>query len=425
MVLMAALLALLPVALPSVALAQEEAGTVTITSATPLRDVVGVRNVWMPALSPDGASLAYYNQDGGRRGRDHQMCVFSFETEESVCSLMPEEFRPFPYMLQWSPDSTLIAFSENPVELGNESDIWIYDVAATTFSNLTDDGITGSWRRAESAELNLDYVPMWNPADGSLLFWRLSPLGNLQYDLGIFSVDPAGGNAELVVDVSESMAGFVPFFRTDEIALDGPSGVSPDGLAVAVLMRSLNDLGATASSLWLIDLGGVIDEPVLALDAEGLRAGLPEWQSFPPTARGLSWTADSATVVTLSTSPSVQTPFTLLHSVDVATLETTPVVDFSGLPDARSYFDIAEGSTLPWRAYSPWTASLTSAGDALLMVNDLTGIAGVFQAALPAQGDLPTVIAYTERVNSNMSTRASRSVDGKVVVYGALLITEQ
>ena len=50
---------LLPVSAMAAPAAQDETPLVTITSARALPDVVGDRDVWMPALSPDGATRGY------------------------------------------------------------------------------------------------------------------------------------------------------------------------------------------------------------------------------------------------------------------------------------------------------------------------------------------------------------------------------
>jgi hypothetical protein len=43
-------------------------------------------------------------------------------------------------------------------------------VADGSFQDLTDDGVTGSWRGV--ADALIDYLPAWNAVDGSIVFWR-------------------------------------------------------------------------------------------------------------------------------------------------------------------------------------------------------------------------------------------------------------
>ncbi len=42
-----------------------------------------------------------------------------------------------------------------------------------SFQNLTDDGVTGSWRG--QADALIDYLPAWNSADGSIVCPTSSP----------------------------------------------------------------------------------------------------------------------------------------------------------------------------------------------------------------------------------------------------------
>ena len=86
----------------------------------------------------------------------------------------------------------------------------------------------------------------------------------------------------------------------------------------------------------------------------------------------------------------------------------------------------APGSELPWRAYSPWTGSLSPEGDMLLMINDLGGTVALFTATLPPTGDLPLVSASADESPSSGVANSSRGEGGKVTARGLLInITEQ
>ncbi len=415
---------LLPVSAMAAPAAQDETPLVTITSARALPDVVGDRDVWMPALSPDGAFLAYINQNGGSRNRDAQLCVYTFSNAGKVCTLLDAGFSGLPYALQWSPDSTTIAFSENPVELGNESDIWAYDVTGAAFLNVTDDGLTGLWRWLDTEDdINLDYLPMWDQTDGSLVFWRVTPLGGLTYDLGLYRLADAASEPELIRSLGEAVPNSVPTIRTESLSMDGPSALAADGSAVAAILSTPQSLGPTLSSVWLIPLDASADAVEL-ISADDFEAAVPAWRSFAPVATGLSWTGDSAGVVAFSSAGDARTPFAVVTYADVASGEIAPLVDFSGVESSQDYFNLAPGSTLPIRAYSPWTAGLTPTEDGVLMVNDLSGVTGVFASMVPPDGTLPTVIASRQSVSNFLSSRSSRSSDGKVLIYGTLLQTE-
>ncbi|MGL4651274.1 MAG: hypothetical protein ACRC1H_17850, partial [Caldilineaceae bacterium] len=315
-----ALLCALLLGLTQSASAQETSIPVTPSNAQELTSLVGQNTVWAPALAPDGSQLAWFNNLGGPRGRSTQICVYTFETEGESCFVLPEEFLDYPYQLQWSPTALQIAFSENPVEPSNESDIWLFDLESETFSNLTDDGQTGSWRQwDDETEVLLDYLPMWNPSDGSLYFWRVSPLDSQYFSAAVYRIDPESGDAVLVRDVSDRLDGGVPAFDDNLIGLDGISAISPDGTTLAMLTFYRDALGAFESNLFLLDLTDPEAWPSLVLDDLDMRAALPSWVDLPLVARGLAWTADSAGVLVLSMTDDDDndTPFSIVHYLDV------------------------------------------------------------------------------------------------------------
>jgi hypothetical protein len=116
-------------------------------------------------------------------------------------------------------------------------------------------------------------------------------------------------------------------------------------------------------------------------------------------------------------------PLQVYYNVDVASGEFTPVVDFSGVESLQALFEPTEEG-IPFRFYSPWSASLSPADDSVVMFNDLGGTAGVMQAILPPDGERPPVLAAADSPLSMGGTRSSRSVDGKVLIYGVLLTFE-
>jgi hypothetical protein len=428
-VLLAAALLITGFAAPA-ALAQDES-PVTVDSARPVTEIVGEKSAYLATVSPDGNYIAWGKQSGRGRDRVLQLCIFEFETAAKQCSdLSPDLFDGYPYQFQWSPDSSMIAFSETPPEIGSESDIWLFDREAGSFTNLTDDGLVGLWNyiNADGEQSVLDYLPMWNAADGQIYFWRVVPLGNFRYTIGIYRIAPEGGEAEQVRDLTLDFATQVPIFDYEHLFLDGISALSPDGNTVAVIMTSFDDMGATTQSLYTIDLADDAAEPQLLMGLADFQSVRPEWaQDLPPQVLGLSWTGDGAGVVVVSYNEVGPTmPFETYQYVDVASGEITPVVDFSGLEEMEDYGEPAPGSDLPWRLYSPWTASLSPDGDKLLMVNDLGGTVALFTAPLPPTGDLPTVSASADESPISGAATASRGEGGKVLAYGLLMtITEE
>jgi dipeptidyl aminopeptidase/acylaminoacyl peptidase len=405
-----------------------DASSVTVESVRTLPAVVDEADPWFAALSPDGAHLAYYTEAGRGRDRTGQICLYTFNSAAKMCyDLSRDLFLGYPYQLQWSPDSSMIAFTENPVDFGYDGDIWLFKVADSSFTNLTDDKATGSWRQETGTPSpNVDYLPVWNPADGQIYFWRFASLGEyLKFTLGIYRVAPEGGEAELVRDLTQAVPVSVPVFTQEQYFLDGPSAISPDGQSLATLLTTLDEFGVAQTGLWFINLADTEAVPQELMPPTAFNAALPVWQEFPAYPTGLAWTSDGQGVVAIAQSPSSHTPFTLFYYVDVESGSITPVVDFSSLPDPESYFEPAPGSDLLFRYFSPWTASLSPQGDKLLMVNDLGGVTSLLTAPLPPTGALPVVSAATEESTMSTASRSSRSQNGKMLVYGLLLTVKE
>lgn len=412
-------------ATPEAAAGAAPAGVVVVESGRQVTDVVNESEVPFAAISPDGAYIAWFNQTGRRADRTGQICLFTFANADKTCHDMPTgAFRDWPYQLQWSPDSTMIAFTENPIQLGNDSDIWVFTVADGSFQDLTDDGVVGSWR--SNPDALIDYLPAWNPADGSIVFWRVQAQSFPTVEVGLYKVTP-GGQAEQIRDLTEALPQQLPLFQQESFYMDGFSALSPDGSKLAAIVAGFDQFGAMQPNLWVIDLADATVAPTQVMTFADYQSAIPAWPGIPANPVGLSWTADGAGIVTVGFSNmGNSTPFMVFYYVDPAAGTFTPVVDFSSIEDSSAYFATAPGSNLPWRAYSPWSGSLSPAGNQLLMINDLTGSMGLFTATLPPTGELPTVSTAVNQSTMSTVTRSSRASTGKMLIYGLLLtVAEQ
>ncbi|MFO7631663.1 MAG: hypothetical protein R6W76_03935, partial [Caldilinea sp.] len=196
----------------------------------------------------------------------------------------------------------------------------------------------------------------------------------------------------------------------------------PDGAKLAAIVTAFDQFGAQQPNLWVFDLVDTDAAPIQAMSFADYQSAIPDWPGIPAFPVGLSWTADSAAIVTVGFSNmGNSTPFMVFFYVDLASGSFTPVVDFSEIVDASEYFSTAPDSILPWRAYSPWTGSLSPSGDLLLMLNDLTGSMGLFTSPLPPTGDLPGVSTAADSSIASQVTRSSRADTGKMLIYGLLL----
>jgi hypothetical protein len=397
---------------------------VKVNSARAIIDVVDDKDAILAALSPDGKYLAYFL--AGDRKTASQICLYIFDGAAKKCSDLPlDAFLGYPYQLQWSPDSSKIAFTENPIDLGYDGDIWVLNVADGSVKNLTDDGVAGSWVMPTGTPSQVvDYLPMWNPNDGKIYFWRFQNQGEYQkFTLGLYSIDPAGGEPVLAVDVAAQVPVSIPLFHQEEFYLDGPSAMSPDGKSVGVLLSTPSDMGYTDTGLYVIALDGSGANKLM--DGEAFQAALPDWQDYPSVPMGLAWTSDGKGLLAMGATSYDPEPFTVFYHADVASGAVTPVVDFSTLPSRDAYTQPWPGTEIPARWFSPWTGSLSPKGDKLLTVNDLTGVAGLMSSNLPPTGAVPAISATTDESTMSTASRSSRSADGKVTIYGLLLtVTE-
>ena len=239
-------------------------------------------------------------------------------------------------------------------------------------------------------------------------------------------MSPEGGEAEQVRDLTTALPAQLPTFGQLGIFLDGISTISPDGSKLATLMSQYSEMGISGINVYLIDLADANAAPQQIATAEAMQAAVPTWQGTPAIPAGLSWKSDGKGVVVFVNSSGVNTPFTVLDYIDLASGTLTPVVNFESVDSYETYMGPVPGTEIPWRAYSPWTASLAPSGEQLLMLNNLGGAIWVMTSLLPPDGQLPPGSVVTEDATyTSTSTYSSRSKDGKVLMYGLLLTIKE
>ena len=201
----------------------EGASLITVESETFVGDIINDNNPALVTLSTDGSMLVWPEVEGRLWNRREGLCTYVFDTAATNCVDAPSTFEGYPYAFFWSPDSTIIAMTEDPITLGNESDIWTYDVAAGTISDLTNDNVEGSW--VSASDYYLDYLPMWSPEGDSIYFWRSVPIQvPISFTLQLMSIAPTGGEPELVRDLTEDLAGQLLYFNVEYWVMDGDLG---------------------------------------------------------------------------------------------------------------------------------------------------------------------------------------------------------
>jgi len=399
-----------------------------VASEASIADVIDNNNPSLVTLSTSGQRLTWPQTEGRLWKREGELCLYTFETAASDCYVAPDTYEGYPYAFFWAPDDKYIAFTEDPVKQGYESDIWVFDTATNDYVDLTDDGVEGGWVSAEPGTFQLDYLPMWNAEDGHIYFWRSIPNPEMPISitLSIMKIAPEGGEPEVVRELQDQMGGNLILFEESAWFMDGPSALSPDGRQVAVVVTS-EDESETAeddsNGLWIVDLDDTNAPPRQLATADDFNSANMEWIGTPLTPIGLSWVADGKHVVVLAQNNDPQIPLIVLYYVDVESGEMTPVVDFSNITGNEEYMGQPDDEGIPPRFYSPWTATMSPDNKDILMYQNLANAAGLMIAPLPPNGELPGMLYQSELENSAPTARSSRSQDGKVLIYNVLFNT--
>jgi hypothetical protein len=187
----------------------------------------------------------------------------------------------------------------------------------------------------------------------------------------------------------------------------------------------LDPLNTPGNGLWLVDLNDLNAAPQQLATAEDFQVALPVSQGLPAVPMGLSWTADSQGIVALAASNDTYSPMLLFYYVNIQDGSMTPVVDFSDVTDVEQLYNETSDAGIPLRYYSPWTGSLSPAGDKVLLFSDLGGVQGLMAAQLPPDGSYPPVVFHSESELSYPGARSSRASDGKVIMYGLMFAVNE
>ena len=263
------------------------------------------------ALSPDGKWLA-------GTGLEKDFCIWSIPDLGEYCD--DAGIRPREDTVNWSPDSSAVAFSDDPALYLVDSDIMIFDVASKQISNLTDDPDEVQEPDVFSTEPGIthaDIYPMWS-ADGETLYFVRGDFGNERKTTEVMSLDLASGEISPYFTVSPDLW-FIVYSAMYE---------TPDGsLLISVYNYDGND---GQNGIWRIAPGGSRIDPVLLSGSDETLAAI--------AVSDVSTDGTTAVVVSqigLSTGQSEVSPFMVL---DLVTGEVVSVPD--------------QSDELPWTAIS-------------------------------------------------------------------------
>lgn len=305
-----------------------------LVDVQPVSELTDEENVF---LSPDATRLAWL-------GTDELICIVDIETTEQTCVPAPESLVDR-VPLRWSPDSRYVAVHEDLVRRFNEPDIWVFDTTTSTFTNLTDDGISPSGLGDETADM-LDTRPVWHPVSGDLYFFRAGTRGDT-FTTMLYRI-PRGEDGRLAPDSAEQVTAFaaqhespVAVYDIQAGPLKGSAAFSPDGSQIAFISRTTNQ--PFGDIIWLLDLEDESIELVVNW-ADIVTLGKPGWYSeeeihLSDMPGGLGWTADGDAFVVLAVNGTRgQESLTPGYRIAAATGEVTTLMDFSGIESIDALF---------------------------------------------------------------------------------------
>jgi hypothetical protein len=358
-------------------------------------------------LAPDSSAIAW--------GDSQELCLYRFAEEETKCYALPENFTAFGRysFLNWSPDSAYLAFNDSFFDYYYEPDIWVFEVATETFTNRTDDGITDGVLSALEEGAIFDYIPVWNPVNGDMYFFRSTEVAGIdRLSLELYLMPLSRTEPKLVRDLTRDFP-IYSIYRQPVISPDGTK------MALIVIPARHDDphLG-----VWVLNLqNGDLDQ-VATLD--DLQQGLPDWLPedalLPPDT--LTWAGNDGLVVlaanTVTRAPLAQNAY----YIDLVAATVQPLLDFSALPDEEAFLAEDENGDTPLLRM-PRTGTVTPDGSTWVYVGSNPGVAIIYALPLPPDGSPPTEIDRIEPLEVGPWSRSVSSInaDGTALLWGYMM----
>lgn len=383
-----------------------------LEAATPLAEIADIDSrLFNAILAPDGSAFAWEEASA--------TCVYRFADDATACYEWPENARLRSSRVNlptWSPDGRYIAQTENLLQMFTDSDVWVLDTQAGTWTDRTDDGHFGSAMMSSSVpdNLPLDYLPTWNPATNELYFFRSQErepvLVDVGYTLQLYKMGAAAGEPELVRDLTLALPGPMSVYRPVVFSDDGTK------LALLALPANLND--SPGAGVWVLDLAN--NDTDLVAPLARFAGILPDWASERYIPMSLQW-AGNDLVVWLEDAQFgagiTRTPVYL----DVDTGVATPLVDFSQFDSAPDYFNARTAERAVHDNAIVGTVLPGGSAYWLIVSNNSEELMGVFELSLPgSDGEPRLVTTIPQQLAPGQDALPTMSDDGKLLMLHTL-----
>lgn len=194
-----------PVSDPATPLPEGSPSPAGETPASPTPESADQGDAPYRALRPTemepGAEIARLSPDGGqvaimRSGGTTELCARELASDDEVCAEIPFTSVNL-QTISWSPNSSALVFTDEPIITGNDTDIWLFDTVSGDVSNMTDDGTD---LLAESGA-PMDVHPGWSLDGETIIFQRYHADG-----VSLMRIPRAGGEPEEIVAFPEQYA---------------------------------------------------------------------------------------------------------------------------------------------------------------------------------------------------------------------------
>lgn len=311
-----------------------DASHYTIADVQYLSELIGSQYTFNKALlAPNGETIAWVEPKEG-------LCTYSLAVQTTDCTPWPwpddymSAFTRYDSMyFDWSPDSQYLALAQEPFRLFYDSDIWIYNLASATFTNLTEDNFSGitPLNSPTITLISIDYLPIWGPNSNEIYFFHTNvtpppddPRMRHEFfeGLNLYKVSIDTGLRTLLSNFSDQLSFYV---ATASMSSDGKQ------LAFWGYIEHPTPNWQGQGGVYLFDTTDNTLKQIV--DIDGFKTGMPAWvtQWRMISNSSLQWVANNQGLLITGTGVNENHEEGLLnyYYVDLLANTITPILDLT------------------------------------------------------------------------------------------------